>query len=295
MPTRATAWSLAKHGDSLEKKWSPKILQSFPIYELFWVEHIVPLTYRAVEPTCIYLRAAVRKELDAVATASYGVFLHLAGAHSQLQTNRALFAAEGVYTFYSRLYSVGLMVRRFLAAIAGVLELYGGVYIPDERRRLRHHGSGDLAIRFKDAFETRTKDYRGQQVHDWGVPVIGDKIPGRKHLKRWLGKGLRELDAFLKQPDAVKRIAGEFVDPIQQAEEDLMYVEQVLDDVWKLALGELAAMGKQADYRTDQAAGANDPPPQRPIAGSSVVVSPAHFTSTTYASSASVVAGPSKP
>lgn len=288
------AWTLAKHGDSLEKKWAPKILSAFPRYEQFWADHVVPLTYRTADPHCIYLRAAVRKELDAVATASYGVFLHLAGAHAQLATDPALFAAEGVYTFYNRLYSVREMVSRFLAAIAGVLQVYGGVYIADEKRRLRVHGSATLPERFRDAFDKRTKDYRGQQVHDWGFPVINHRIPSRKALKHWTGKGLRDLDLFLKRPDAASRIAADFVDPVVQARDDLAAVEDVLNDVWQLAIAELSAMTHLQQYRHDQGSGAHDPLPSAATA-ESVLVTPPHSASTLYASSSSAVAlGPTK-
>jgi len=47
----------------------------------------------------------------------------------------------------------------------------------------------------------RTGDYRGQQVHDWGFPVIERMIPRRLYFAEWLErlkeKGLGAIAAFL--------------------------------------------------------------------------------------------------
>lgn len=262
-------WTLAEHGDIRERTWGPTIAANFPSYERLWAKHIVPLTYRVTDPTCVLLRQAVRKGLDELATTSYAVFVHLTSAHAHLSAGEAAFATDGIYQFYSRLYSVRALVYQFLAAVGGVLKLYGGEFISDRERRLYHHGSPDLLARFKEAFDTRTRDYRGQQVHAWGFQVIDGKIPRREHLGKWTrkGRGLGWLDAFLKHPDADDRIVTEFFDPIEQASDDLQFVEQVIEDVWQLVLSELAKMTKKADYEKDQAAGAADLPPTPAPAG----------------------------
>src|SRR5713101_5739388 len=100
-----TSGNLADHGDRIEKRWWPEIKGRFPHYEILWSQHIAPLTGR---PDYLYVRAAVPAELAKLATASYSVFVHLAGCHQQLDPDyrqHDLFATEGVYVFYSRLYS----------------------------------------------------------------------------------------------------------------------------------------------------------------------------------------------
>jgi hypothetical protein len=77
----------------------------------------------------------------------------------------------------------------------------------------------------------RTKDYRRQQVHNWGFPIIERRVPGHEYFSRWESKDLSELDGFLRQPDAETRFAGEFVDAVQQAREDLALVEGVVNEV----------------------------------------------------------------
>jgi hypothetical protein len=258
-----TSWTLAQNGDALERQWAATVAARFPNYDRFWGRHVVPLTYRVSDPSNIYLRSAVCKELEALATTNYGVFGHLVGCHEQLGADRARFAARDIYNFYSRLYSVGEAAKRFLAAVRAVLREYNGVYIADDGRRFRAHGAPGLWARFNEAFETRTKDYRGQQVHDWGFPVIGQQIPRREHLSRWLGKGLGQLDAFLREPNAEQRVATEFVDALQQAAEDLDFVERVMNDVWDMALRELERLRDIDRYGAHQGAGADTPPPPR--------------------------------
>jgi hypothetical protein len=77
----------------------------------------------------------------------------------------------------------------------------------------------------------RTKDYRRQQVHNWGFSIIERRISGHEYFSRWENKDLDELDAFLRQPDTETRFAEEFVDVVQQAREGLELVEGVVNGV----------------------------------------------------------------
>ena len=271
-----TAFTLAQHGDSVERTWASTLTKNFPLYEVFWTEHVVPLTYRVVDPSSIYLRAAIRKELDLMATASYGTFAHLAGCHQQLQGDPALFAAEGLYTFYSRLYSAGQSVQKFLAAVRKVLVEYngpafGGKQLP---QRLDTNGSTGLYSRFDEAFETRTKDYRGQQVHDWGFPCLDGKVPRREYMAAWEGKGLGALDTFLKGAASEDEISEHFVDAVEQARDDLEFVEKVINEIWDMVLRELRLIADKERYISDQKQGIEDPPPKQKVTGSAVLKSP---------------------
>jgi hypothetical protein len=202
----------------------------------------------------------VPEQLQKLATTNYGVFIHLAACHQQLNSDPDLFAAEGLYTFYSHLYSVGKLVERFLKNVPRMIRTYNKNYLDHQLNLDRVPG---LSSRFAEAFTTRTKDYRGKQVHDWGFPIIGQKIPRREHLSQWENKYLGQLDTFLKQSDAAARYANEFVDAIQQAKDDLAFVEDVMNEVWQVALQELDTLKDIKRYKTDQNAGINDVPPIR--------------------------------
>jgi hypothetical protein len=253
-------------------------MESFPLYETFWVLHVVPLTYRVIDPGSIYVRSAVRKELKKLATASYGVFIHLAACHQQLGSDPDLFAAEGICTFYSHLFTVGELVKnRFSTAVHNVLCKYSKTYIRKKDRRLDLSMIPGLSVQIEEAFAktpwtdstiksnapARLQDYRHEQVHYWGFPVIGGKIPRREYFYLWRDKDLGELDAFLKHPGAEVRFATEFVDAVQQAEEDLKFVEIVTNRVWQVALNELDAIKNTEPYMTDQKVGEKELPPSR--------------------------------
>ena len=267
-------WTLAAHGDSLERRWGRSVLARAPLYEVFWATHVVPLTYRMADPSCIYLRSVVRKELENLATWNYAIFTHLAACHEQLEASGESLTAATIYNFYSRLYSAGGAVRRFLAAVRTVLVKYQGEVFDrkDYEARFAARGALDLATRFTEAFETRTKDYRGQQVHHWGFPVIDHRIPRREHLGKWIGKGLGELDSFLKLPDGENRLGAEFVDAREQASADLGFVEHVVNNVWAITLKELEEIKERDRYHADQLVGSKSLPPTRqPIVGSASI------------------------
>jgi hypothetical protein len=128
-------WTLANDGDRVEQDLGADVCQLFPNYEQFWALHVVPLTYRVMNHNCLFVRAKVRPYFEDMATANYGVFVHLAACHRLLNANpdRHLFAVEGVYTFYSRLYSVHeVTVGDFLPAANKIVERYSKRYIPSD-------------------------------------------------------------------------------------------------------------------------------------------------------------------
>jgi hypothetical protein len=179
-----TSWKLPEHGDRIEKCWWPDIKAGFPHYETLWSQHVAPLTGR---PDYLYVRAAVPARLAKLATASYSVFVHLAGCHQQLDPNYRhpdLFATEGVYVFYSRLYSAQQAVRRFITEVADVQNEYNGILIRDPDQWLKFYGKQDKLDDLYADLVRRTSDYRGQQVHDWGFPVLERMIPGRPYFGR---------------------------------------------------------------------------------------------------------------
>lgn len=272
-------FTIAEHGDSTEKRWWPAIRQNFPSYEPFWSHHVAPLTYR---PASTYVREAIGKDLARIATANYGVFVHLAGCHRQIQNQEnerdpELFAGDGLYAFYGRLYSVREAVCQFVDALGDVLEGYGG-------RSTRRTGPGaykkaltlieflepKFACDFREAFSEESFAIRTEQVHFWGFPLIDSKIPTPEFLATWLDKGLRQyglaaLSAFLKSPDrdAVFGDVKNFTDPVLQARADLERFETIIERVWGIALRELENLRDADRYRAAQRAGIEDTPPTK--------------------------------
>lgn len=264
-----TSWKLCDDGDKVETRWWPEIKARFPHYERLWKEHVAPLTGR---PEYLYVREAVPPRLAKLATASYSVFVHLAGCHQQLNPkyrHADLFATEDVYVFYSRLYSAQQSLVRFITEVADIQNEYGRVLVRDPVRWLKLYGKGGKLDELYDELERRTSDYRGQQVHDWGFPVLEGMIPARPYFAAWLkrleDKGLGALAGFLNEENSWQKFESEFVDAIQQATEDLQFTEEIVDNIWKVALDELNALKDRDRYKADQALGKGDPLRWKPV------------------------------
>ena len=140
-------WGLDKDGDRIEKRWWQQVKVRFPHYQDLWSQHVAPLT----GADYLYVREAVPELLAKLATASYSVFVHLAGCHQQLDPvfrDPDLFATEGVYIFYSRLYSAQQALRRFVTEVADVQNEYNGSCIRDPLMWLKFYGKGRLDGRY---------------------------------------------------------------------------------------------------------------------------------------------------
>jgi hypothetical protein len=137
-----TSTELGNVGDKIERDLWPEIKVRFPHYESLWRQHVAPLTGR---PEYSYVREAVPGHLTKLATASYSVFVHLAGCHQQLDPRYRhpdLFATEGVYVFYSRLFSAQQSLRRFITEVADVQNEYNGSCIRDPALWLKSYSKG---------------------------------------------------------------------------------------------------------------------------------------------------------
>jgi len=264
-----TSPKLDNDGDKIEKRWWPQIQARFGHYEDLWRQHVFPLTGR---PDYRYVREAVPARLAKLATASYSVFVHLAGCHQQLDPRHRhpdLFATEGVYIFYSRLYSAQQSIRRFITEVADVQNEYNGAYIREPLLWLKSYGKGAKLDELYNELVERTSDYRGQQVHDWGFPVIEGTIPRRAYFGEWTKrleeKGLGALASFFNEEDAFKKFETQFVDAVRQATEDLKFAEELVDKIWRVALDELNALKEAARYKADQTLGKGDSLRWKPV------------------------------
>lgn len=120
-------------------------------------------------PSCILVRANFdpNPELERMATGSYGTFLHLASCHHQLRSinEPELFAREGAYQLYSRMYSAGeVVLGDFLPAVNDVLLKFGGPFKAEDpiakgkpkwnkfRSRFTQNGRALLYQDFSEAF-----------------------------------------------------------------------------------------------------------------------------------------------
>jgi hypothetical protein len=279
--------SVGKDGDRIERFWWRKIRHAFPRYDEFWIRHVKPLTYR---PRSIYVRESVRSELALLATASYGVFFHLVGCYQQLRADSPdpdEFGDQGIYVFYSRLFSAGWGVERFFKQVGHVLREYDGTVTPTNFR-LRGKGGVDLVRDYKEFrklfVENDPRNYRNTQVHDWGFPVVLGRIPTHEYFAKWVKnelkeKGLGALAAFLKEKDAQEVFDHDFVDAKEQARNDLRFAQRVVDGVWGVALAELDDLAKKnPQYEVEQQKGSDDASPPRLEARVSARTSPSSGT-----------------
>src|SRR5208282_2856149 len=149
-------YSLEKDGDTIERRWRKAVAAGFRNYEPFWITHVVPITWRVKKRSCLYVRSGAPKKLKKLATYSYGIFLHLAACHEQLEiatqegddASAELFARTGLYRFYSRLFSAGELVPKFLEATEAIVVKYQGTDLKSLKKRLGAHTSGDLYDRY---------------------------------------------------------------------------------------------------------------------------------------------------
>lgn len=174
------AWNLSEHGDIEERTWWPKIGSNFPNYEVFWREHIVPLTCRAICPSNIRLRPSVLRHFSQLATAHYATFLHVARSHVFLPTFTPTTDPPLMYEFYSHLSSIQDTISKFHHATNAILDRYDVAYIPDLTIRLKRFGDSDLGREYDDTFKT-IDNYRNHLIHDCGTIMFdGISAKGRQ-------------------------------------------------------------------------------------------------------------------
>lgn len=144
---------------------------------------------------------------EAVATWNYAVFVRLAACYEQVHSDadRDLFAVEGVYAFYSRLYSVSeAVIDGFLPAVGRLAKKYSQRDVPIDqdwrcraqpgihrfRSRIEKNGRSELFGDLKEAFD-RANRYRHQRVRDTGFPARDGKIPKPEYV----GSGSKRVSA----------------------------------------------------------------------------------------------------
>src|SRR5438034_11813160 len=102
--TPAMTLTLRQDGDGRERRWGEAVSRKFPRYERFWRQHVVPLTFRGLNRSNIYMRPSLALRLRKLGTSHYWIFYHLAGAQEILEVPGL--GVGQLYDFYSRLLSV---------------------------------------------------------------------------------------------------------------------------------------------------------------------------------------------
>jgi len=243
-------WNLSKHGDIEERTWWPKIGPNFPNYEVFWREHIVPLTCRVVCPSNIRLRPSLAKRFSHLASSHYAVFKHLARSHNILASSRLSASGSLVYEFYSHLCSVQDMMNRFHSATNTILDKYDRGYVPDLKRRLARFGDRTLASDYDDSFDVIAK-YRNHAMHDYGGIMFDGKVPKADKLEDY--DDLVVLSHLLAAPNRDQMLNEDFINADIQGAADLARLENLLDRIWGVILREFEEMEHLEKYRADQA------------------------------------------
>jgi len=157
-------WNLSEHGDNEEQRWGLEIVRLFPNYEVFWSEHVVPLTCRELNPSNIRLRPSVPKHFSILASSHYAVFKHLARSHNILASSRLSASGSLVYEFYGRLWSVQDRTKKFHNATNEILDRYDRAYIPDLEARLRRFGDSDLSREYDCKLTSQLSGFVASQL-----------------------------------------------------------------------------------------------------------------------------------
>jgi len=171
-------WTLEQHGDRRERTWGKDVGRNFPRYEKFWREHVVPVTFRVLNPANLYMRPSVPVHLRRLGTAHYWIFYHLAGAYEILQAQRFPDVGQ-LYDFYSRLSSVSSpdnsLLLEVLRAEWDVVKHYRGR--PRGRPKYPLPGYPEPIEANSRAVNKRIDDYRNWLQHNGGLPILGGRIP----------------------------------------------------------------------------------------------------------------------
>lgn len=244
-------WNLQEHGDVEERKWWPSIEAHFPKYEVFWREHVVPLTCRIVNPSNIFMRPGAPDRLRDLGNTNYFVFWHLAGAHENLQAaDWSVNLQRRVYGLYGHLVSAGQdACRVFLKVTRRILDTYGPTYIPDLDRRLCRYGDEDLPTDYRNILEA-IKVYRKRLVHLGIFVIIEGMVPRREWLVQY--DDLGTVMEILGSANREQIIAERFVNAGDQCRSHLEELEGVLDRIWTVVLREFEEIADLRRYREDQ-------------------------------------------
>jgi hypothetical protein len=249
------AWTLEDDGDGIERRWSNDILPTFPKYEEFWREHIVPLTFRSVDRRLLYVRTGVPEEMQTLATAHYSVFLRLAFAAETLAGSDVK-RLSGVYHFYVDLYAAYYdMLNRFLGATKNVLEKYC-TYVPTKKdRRMNSWGDSGLFIDYEKLLK-EVKDYR-DAIHDPVMVMISgclpkpEKIARTQRISARTYRNLADLARLLSNEAQAK---SEYVDAKTLPQEHFKNCTVMLDRIWGGIIGEFQRISANPSYNSDQSA-----------------------------------------
>lgn len=171
-------YNLKQHGDSRQREFADLINRRCPNFEPFWRAHIVPLSFRALEPENYFIRPQLKKQFVELADSSYGVFMHLVGALRwsetllSLQRNEKWKPTDAAYYFFSHVYSLLEATGSLADAVNRVLDKMGAdelfvVERPTEQSswKIEYTGGSDVGRHWR-SLQRMAKPYRNCLVHD---------------------------------------------------------------------------------------------------------------------------------
>jgi hypothetical protein len=240
-------WSLEKHGDSLEQRWYPQLRALFPEYE-----HVVPLTYRVINPEVKWVRVDLVPELEEFATSHYNVFARLACAARELCDTANLQTPCGFMNFYMHLTVCAKeMLENVCRAQANLARRYGQVELRDVDALGKAHGDPLLDTDRKNLI-AETLGYRNIAGHAPALIIIGGKVPRPEFVKDTVT--LRDVKASLAQKARIwiKRPSELQTDYVNVVDMTRTHSDQCLgicNRTWKSLAAALSRL--DAKYRGD--------------------------------------------
>jgi len=186
-----------------------------------------------------------------VAPIHYKVYQHLVDAREATTSPGSFTKRRDVLDFYNYLYSACEGAWRFLKQTYKILRNYDSAAIPRPDKRLARHGDKSIHDRYQTAGD-RIKAYRDQLVHDTEFILVNGRIPKRECLSQYLDWG--RIEELRTATDWELRLERDFINPLEQATEDLFFLEESLEKVWQVVVREFEEMAHKENYEQERTA-----------------------------------------
>jgi hypothetical protein len=270
--TNQQSYTLAKDGDSRERRWANEIRADFGSYEAFWLAHVVPLTFRIKDPKNPYIRPSVSKHLLDLADAAYATFFHLtechAWAHRMKRILKALEAkggwpiqdmtqivpSEALYCFFSHAHSMLDSSMYFGKAVNEIISKYRGrgarIFTFKTTSKGFNRLVGWSEPQSEKAYQELTDTvtgYRNALVHRKPVFVLTRRMPQQGYIDRWSGltaisRAVQDRNGFFSQSEWVS----------ERLDRLLAKMRPAMEGIWAAAAAALEPLLDEKQYHEDQ-------------------------------------------
>jgi hypothetical protein len=270
--TNQQSYTLAKDGDSRERRWANEIRADFGSYERFWRAHLVPLTFRKEEPENYYFRPSVSKHLLDLADAAYATFFHLTECHAwacrmnkilealetkagrPIQDKTEIVPTEALYCFFSHAHSMLDSSMYFAEAVNEIIAKYrerGAKVFTFKTssygfKRLVGWNEPQSEKAYQELTQTVTR-YRNALVHRKPVFVLTRRMPKQEYIARWSG-----LAAICKAAQNRKEVFSQSERVSERLDPLLTQMRTAMEGVWAAAAAALDPLLAEKKYRDAQ-------------------------------------------